>query len=141
VPGKSTVNGSSLESEIEALRQRVTELESELSLRAAASSEDGYRYTVELNPHVTWTANAAGRVEDINQRWLDLTGLPREHKRSETVGHELSIRKTCQPWRRRGDRRSVRETRMMWSTGCSSRMEDIAGCARAPSSAAICAAT
>jgi PAS domain S-box-containing protein len=72
------MNRSSLESENETLRQRVTELEAELSRRAALSFEDGYRYTVELNPQVTWTADAAGRVEDINQRWLDLTGLPKE---------------------------------------------------------------
>jgi PAS domain S-box-containing protein len=66
------------ESENSALRRRVTELEAELSRRAAVSFEDGYKYAVELNPQMTWTANAAGRVEDINQRWQALTALPRE---------------------------------------------------------------
>ena len=55
MPRKSTIKGGSLESEIETLRRRVTELEAELSRRAAVSAEDGYRCTVELNPHVTWT--------------------------------------------------------------------------------------
>jgi PAS domain S-box-containing protein len=45
---------------------------------ALQASEEHYRNTVELNPHVPWTADPQGNVLEFNQRWLDLTGLTRE---------------------------------------------------------------
>jgi PAS domain S-box-containing protein len=41
-------------------------------------SEDDYRYMVELNPQVPWTADPEGNILDFNSRWLELTGLSRE---------------------------------------------------------------
>ncbi len=47
--------------------------------RASAESllrerEQELRYTVELNPQIQWTADAAGRLLDISSKWLELTG-------------------------------------------------------------------
>jgi PAS domain S-box-containing protein len=38
---------------------------------------DEYRYSFELSPQVSWTADADGSIIDFNQLWLDLTGLTR----------------------------------------------------------------
>jgi PAS domain S-box-containing protein len=62
--------------EVSQLRRRIAELERTLA-------DDEYRYSVELNPQVAWMAGADGRIEDFNQRWLDLTGLTRE----QALGH------------------------------------------------------
>ncbi|KRB64150.1 hypothetical protein ASE07_11085 [Noviherbaspirillum sp. Root189] len=37
-------------------------------------SEDHYRHTVELNPHVQWTALPDGQLDRVSQRWRDWTG-------------------------------------------------------------------
>lgn len=37
-------------------------------------SEDHYRHTVELNPHVQWTALPDGQLDRISRRWHDWTG-------------------------------------------------------------------
>ena len=46
--------------------------------RALRESEEHYRYTVELNPQMPFTADAAGNVLEIGPRWLQLVGLSRE---------------------------------------------------------------
>ncbi|WP_293354429.1 MULTISPECIES: PAS domain-containing protein [unclassified Microcoleus] len=38
-------------------------------------SEERYRYLTESIPQLVWTANAEGVLLDVNQRWLDFTGL------------------------------------------------------------------
>ena len=38
-------------------------------------SEERYRYLAESIPQLVWTANAEGVLLDVNQRWLDFTGL------------------------------------------------------------------
>jgi diguanylate cyclase (GGDEF)-like protein/PAS domain S-box-containing protein len=38
-------------------------------------SEEHYRYTVELSPHMPWTADRDGKLLTISSRWLDITGL------------------------------------------------------------------
>lgn len=38
-------------------------------------SEDHYRHTVELNPHVQWTALPDGQLDRVSQRWHDWTGV------------------------------------------------------------------
>ena len=73
------------EDELRQLRERVASLESELKSRSEADvSCDDYRYAIELNPQVSWSATAEGVIADFNQRWLDLTGLTREQ--ALTVG-------------------------------------------------------
>ena len=47
-------------------------------LEAFAESEARYRHTVDLSPHVPWTADAEGRILDFHERWLTLTGLTHE---------------------------------------------------------------
>ncbi|HEY9601576.1 MAG TPA: PAS domain S-box protein, partial [Allocoleopsis sp.] len=42
---------------------------------ALRQSEERYRYLAELIPQLVWTANAEGVLLDVNQRWLDFTGL------------------------------------------------------------------
>jgi PAS domain S-box-containing protein len=49
------------------------------SLSALHASEDHYRHAMELNPQVPWTADPEGAILDFSQRWLDLTGMTREH--------------------------------------------------------------
>ena len=38
-------------------------------------SEERYRYLAESIPQLVWTANAGGVLLDVNQRWLDFTGV------------------------------------------------------------------
>ncbi|MEG4322237.1 MULTISPECIES: PAS domain-containing protein [unclassified Microcoleus] len=38
-------------------------------------SEERYRYLAESIPQLVWTANVEGLLLDVNQRWLDFTGL------------------------------------------------------------------
>ena len=38
-------------------------------------SEERYRYLAELIPQLVWTASPEGALLDVNQRWLDFTGL------------------------------------------------------------------
>ncbi len=50
---------------------------------ALRESEDHYRHTVELSPHVPWTADPEGKILGAGPRWEALTGL----KLSETLGY------------------------------------------------------
>ncbi|MBH1998994.1 MAG: EAL domain-containing protein [Sphingomonadaceae bacterium] len=43
--------------------------------RALAESQDHYRWSVDLNPQVPWTAGPDGSIEEVGPRWCDLTGL------------------------------------------------------------------
>jgi diguanylate cyclase (GGDEF)-like protein/PAS domain S-box-containing protein len=43
--------------------------------RALAESEEHHRNTVELSPHMPWTADPGGNLLTISGRWTDLTGL------------------------------------------------------------------
>ncbi|HZD51212.1 MAG TPA: EAL domain-containing protein [Silvibacterium sp.] len=51
--------------------------------QALRESEEHYRNTVELSPHVTWTAAPDGKILGASPRWEQLTGL----KLSETLGY------------------------------------------------------
>lgn len=59
------------------LCQDITErTQSEGALR---ESEQHYRYSVELNPQIPWTAGPDGKVEEVGPRWEALSGmLPEE---------------------------------------------------------------
>jgi len=41
-------------------------------------SEEHYRYSVELNPQIPWTADPQGNVIETSSRWYELTGIPVE---------------------------------------------------------------
>jgi PAS domain S-box-containing protein len=66
--------------DIEELRQ------TELDLR---ESEERYRCLAELIPQLVWTSSAKGMILDVNQRWLDFTGLTVEQ--IKTLGWEELI--------------------------------------------------
>ena len=51
---------------------------------ALRESEEHYRNTVELSPHVTWTAAPDGAVLGASPRWEALTGL----KVSDSLGYD-----------------------------------------------------
>lgn len=44
-------------------------------LDALRESEEHYRYTVEQNPQIPWTADAEGRVLSVSSRWVEFTGI------------------------------------------------------------------
>jgi diguanylate cyclase (GGDEF)-like protein/PAS domain S-box-containing protein len=49
------------------------------ALEELRESEEHYRYTVEYNPQITWTADRAGAVDAVSTRWLEVTGIhPRD---------------------------------------------------------------
>jgi diguanylate cyclase (GGDEF)-like protein/PAS domain S-box-containing protein len=50
--------------------------------QALLESEAHYRYRVELSPQIPWTADPAGNITDLSQRWTQLTGM----SRAETLG-------------------------------------------------------
>jgi PAS domain S-box-containing protein len=69
--------------------------------QALRESEAHYRNTVELSPHVTWTADPQGNVLGASPRWEELTGL----KVSDSLGyawrnalHPDDIAPTDQKW-------------------------------------------
>lgn len=41
-------------------------------------SEEHYRYTVEFNPQIPWTADSKGRILTVSSRWAQATGIPLE---------------------------------------------------------------
>lgn len=44
---------------------------------ALRESEEHHRHTVELNPQIPWTATPDGRMDQVHDRWLEITGLTR----------------------------------------------------------------
>lgn len=71
--------------------------------RELRASEEHYRYTVELNPQVPWTARPDGYISDFSDRWLQLTGMTRQ----EAVGrgwtraaHQEDIPAMYEAWSR-----------------------------------------
>jgi PAS domain S-box-containing protein len=60
--------------------------QAEITLR---QSEERYRYLAESIPQLVWTANAQGVLLDLNQRWLDFTGLT--FAQSQTEGWEAIV--------------------------------------------------
>ncbi len=51
--------------------------------QALRESEEHYRNTVELSPHVAWTADPEGKILGAGPRWEEMTGL----KISDTLGY------------------------------------------------------
>jgi PAS domain S-box-containing protein len=52
---------------------------------ALKQSEENFRHLIESIPQLVWTADRQGRAIDVNQRWLDFTGLP-NLKEAQSVG-------------------------------------------------------
>ena len=87
--------------EVRGICQDITDrVTAEAALR---ESEDHYRHTVELNPHIPWTADPAGNILEVGPRWLDLMGMTLQ----ETLGegwaralHPDDIEPTLTDWKR-----------------------------------------
>ncbi|MBD2069997.1 PAS domain S-box protein [Leptolyngbya sp. FACHB-671] len=68
---------------------------------ALRQSEERYRYLAESIPQLVWTANAEGILLDINQRWMDYTGLTLEQAQIEgwqAVIHPDDIAELTHDW-------------------------------------------
>jgi PAS domain S-box-containing protein len=59
-------------------RERSARTAAELARAGAQASEQHYRFLAESIPTIVWTALADGRVDYMNSRWLDYTGLSLE---------------------------------------------------------------
>jgi diguanylate cyclase (GGDEF)-like protein/PAS domain S-box-containing protein len=69
---------------------------------ALQKSEENLRYTVELNPHIPWTAAPNGEMTFISPRWYELTGTrpgPRVVRSWIERVHLEDRRVTLQAWK------------------------------------------
>ncbi|MEH1840612.1 MAG: PAS domain-containing protein [Nostoc sp.] len=68
---------------------------------ALRQSEERYRCLAELIPQLVWTANPEGALLDVNQRWLQFTGLTPEQAHSigwKEVIHPEDVIIMAQQW-------------------------------------------
>jgi diguanylate cyclase (GGDEF)-like protein/PAS domain S-box-containing protein len=68
---------------------------------ALRESEENLRYTIELSPHIPWTADAEGRMNFMSPRWNLVTGVPpgQEHHDNWTAGtHPEDKAKVLELW-------------------------------------------
>jgi PAS domain S-box-containing protein len=68
---------------------------------ALRESEERYRYLAESIPQLVWTANAEGVLIDVNQRWLEFTGLTLSQAQTggwETIVHPEDVPVLSQQW-------------------------------------------
>lgn len=56
---------------------------------ALRQSEERYRFLAELIPQLVWTATSDGTLLDVNQRWLDFTGLT--YTQAQTEGWQAIV--------------------------------------------------
>ncbi len=60
-----------------------------LAQAALQQSEERYRYLAQLIPQLVWIANNQGALLDVNQRWLEFTGLTLEQ--AQTGGWQAVV--------------------------------------------------
>ncbi|WP_088891328.1 PAS domain-containing sensor histidine kinase [Leptolyngbya ohadii] len=68
---------------------------------ALQQSEFHYRYLAESIPQLVWTANPLGGLIDVNQRWLDYTGLTLDQTQGDgwtTAVHPDDLPDLLQQW-------------------------------------------
>lgn len=63
---------------------------------ALRESEEHYRYTVELNPQIPWTADPEGNILEAAPRWLELVGSPPQEWASSL--HPDDVAPTLERW-------------------------------------------
>jgi diguanylate cyclase (GGDEF)-like protein/PAS domain S-box-containing protein len=80
-------------------RDMAERLKSDAALR---ESEEHYRFSVELNPQVPWTASPDGSIEEVGPNWQDFTGFDPDEARGfgwiDAV-HPDDIGATLERWR------------------------------------------
>ncbi|MCC5614602.1 PAS domain-containing protein [Nostoc sp. CHAB 5836] len=68
---------------------------------ALRQSEERYRCLAELIPQLVWTANLEGGLLDVNQRWLEFTGLTPEQAQTsdwKQIVHPEDVLILAQQW-------------------------------------------
>lgn len=71
--------------------------------QALRESVEHYRYSVELNPQIPWTAGPDGRVDEVSHRWEALTGMLSEEAYGEgwvKALHPDDVQATLAEWTR-----------------------------------------
>jgi PAS domain S-box-containing protein len=71
------------------------------AIAALQQSEERYRYLADLIPQLVWIANAEGSLLDVNQRWLNFTGLTLAQVQLqgwEAVVHPDDVSTLSQQW-------------------------------------------
>ncbi len=69
---------------------------------ALRESEEHYRYAMELNPQIAWTADAQGLITEVSPQWTMLTGLTEEQSRGwgwAKALHPADVERAGQGWR------------------------------------------
>ncbi|RDI50398.1 diguanylate cyclase/phosphodiesterase [Microvirga subterranea] len=59
------------------------ELDYRKTEQALRESEEHYRYSVEFNPQIPWTADPQGNISNVSPRWCQLTGMSVEEALGE----------------------------------------------------------
>ena len=60
-------------------------------IEAFAEGEARHRDTVDPSPHLPWTAEPDGRIVDVHDRWLELTGLTRARDAIADTAEQLRL--------------------------------------------------
>jgi len=86
------------------LEQRVLQRTAELSAANTALRQEQERFQslIEAIPDIIWTANADGRTDFVNQRWVEYTGLSMEeslHDGWNKVVHPEDVEAMEERWR------------------------------------------
>ena len=69
--------------------------------RRLRESEEHFRYTVELNPQISWTAAPDGQILEVSHRWHEVTGVPQDAALGErwlTTLHADDVPRTRVTW-------------------------------------------
>ena len=75
----------------------------ELARAGAQASEQHYRFLAESIPAIVWTALADGRIDYVNRRWLDYTGMDAEESMGNgwiAAVHPDDVAVTREAWER-----------------------------------------
>ncbi len=84
-----------------AMAKECIEAQQEKTKQALRESEEHYRYSVEFNPQIPWTADAQGSILSASSRWQEITGLPVDEGLGRgwlTALHPDDLEPTRQSW-------------------------------------------
>lgn len=77
--------------------------ERRLAEQSLRESEEHYRFTIELNPHVPWTADPQGNILEVSPRFVEMTGMSAEEALGEGWSEALhpdDLEPTLDQWSR-----------------------------------------